>query len=473
MLRNSSRRFSALTLLAGLATLLVLGGFGCTLFPNAQVAQKTKPITLKFWSVYDDADSFGDAFTAYQAIHHNVSFDFKRLTYDEYEKQILNALAEDQGPDIVSLPATWMHRFQPELMPVPQTLTLAYREIQGTIQKQAVTVIHSNPGITLKQLANDYVDVVSQDAVMLTAQADPKMPLIPKIYGLPLSVDTMALYYNKDLLNRAGIAQPAGDWKTFQDQVKKITKLDQTGTIIQSGVALGTADNVERGTDVLSLLMMQNGANMTDDSGTVTFDRYPPELAGRPFPPGAEALIFYTDFANPVKEVYTWNDKMPNSLQAFENGQTAFFFGYSYHMAQIRLANPKLNFGVSSFPQIEGNKPIYYPNYWINAVTSKTQNPNEAWDFVEFMAKPENVKSYLAKTHQPAALRSLVNDQLQDLDLNVFASQESAAKSWYHGTDAVATEQAFQDMIRQMLAGNADPTKILELGASKVNQTIK
>ncbi len=470
MLPNSFRRLS---ILAGLTAVLILGGFGCKLFPDKKIAEAMRPVTIKFWSVYDDSETLDPIFTAYQSVHRNVSFDFKRLTPDEYEKKVLNALAEDQGPDIVSLPSTWLRRFQPELLPVPPTLSLAFREIQGTIKKEAITVIHTFPGTTLKELANDYVDAVSQDVVLPTEQADPKMPLVPKIYGLPISVDTMALYYNRDILNKSGIAQPAADWKTFQDQIKKITRLDQTGTIIQSGTALGTADNVERGVDVLGILMMQNGAAMTDDTGTVTFDKYPPELAGRPLPPAAEALVFYTDFANPVKEVYTWNDKMPNSLQAFEAGQTAYFFGYSYHLAQIRHASPTLNFGVTTFPQIAGNKPIYYPNYWVNAVTNKTQNPNEAWDFVQYMAKEANAKTLLAKYRRPAALKSLATQQLQDIDMNVFATQAPLAKSWYHGIDEDATEKAFQDMIRQMLAGDADAKKIVEVGATKVNQTIK
>ncbi|MEY4744117.1 MAG: hypothetical protein RL272_62 [Candidatus Parcubacteria bacterium] len=466
---TTMRRFAAV---ACAATVLIFAGFGCK-GVNKEVAQRSQPITLKYWRVFDGDDAFGAILQAYQKIHPNIGVEYRRLNYDEYEKAILDGLAQDQGPDIISLQNTWLRRWQPRLLPVPPVLTIPYREIQGTIKKEYVTVMRQEPGMTLKQLANDYVDIVSEDVVIPTEQDDPRAPLVPKIYGLPLFVDTMVLYFNRDILNRAGIPQPATDWKTFQDQVKKITKLDETGAIIQSGAALGTVDNVQRATDIMTLLMMQNGTPMTDQNGTVTFDKYPPELAGRPYPPGAEALIFYTDFANPVKEVYTWNDKMPDSLEAFVKGQTAFFFGYSYHLPQIRLANPKLNFGIAPFPQIEGNKPVNYANYWVETVSKKTKYPNEAWDFVQFMTKADHAKDYLAATRKPTALRSLINGQLEDLDLSVFASEVPTAKSWYHGGDADATEKAVAEMIRQMLAGEADPKKIVELGATKVNQTIK
>jgi len=458
--------------LAGLATVLLLAGFGCR-GANKEVIQRSQPITLKYWRVFDGDEAFGLIFNDYRKIHPNIAIEYRRFRFDEYEKALLDAIAEDKGPDIISLHNTWLRRWQPRLLPVPPVLSVPYRELQGTIKKELVTVIHQVPGMSIKQLANDFVDVVSEDAILPTEQEDPRAPLIPKIYGLPLSVDTMVIFYNRDILNRSGIAQPASDWRLFQEQVKKITKLDEVGAIIQSGAALGTTDNVERSTDVLGLLMMQNGTPMTDQNGTVTFDKYPPELAGRPYPPGAEALIFYTDFANPEKEVYTWNDKMPNSLAAFVNGQTAFYFGYSYNIADIRLNNPKLNFGISAFPQIEGNKPVNYANYWIETVSNKTKYPNETWDFVQFMTKAENAQKYLAATKKPTALRGLVNGQLEDLDLSVFAAQVPTAKSWYHGTDAEATEKAFAEMIRQMLAGEADPKKIVELGATKVNQTIK
>jgi hypothetical protein len=34
-------------------------------------------------------------------------------------------------------------------------------------------------------------------------------------------------------------------------------------------------------------------------------------------------------------------------------------------------------------------------------------------------------------------------------------------------------ESAFADMIRQMLAGETDPKRLLEVAATKVNQTIR
>ncbi len=459
-------------LLISVVTLLLTAGFGCK-GVSKEVAQASKPFTLKYWRVFDDSDTISDAINAYRALHPNVTISYRKLRYDEYQKAVLDALAEDKGPDIFSLHNTWIREWQPRLVAAPPVVTVPFREIQGTIKKEAVTVLRQLPGPSIKSLANDFVDVVSGDVVIPTEQADPRAPLVPKIYGLPLSVDTMVMYYNRDILNASGITQPATHWREFQEQVKKITKLDEVGTIIQSAAAIGTADNVERSTDILSVLMMQNGTQMADENGMATFDRYTPETSGQPLTPGAAALVFYHDFANPEKEVYTWNDKMPGSLEAFAEGRVAYFFGYAYHLPAIRAMSPKLNFAIAGFPQIEGNKPINYANYWVEVVSKKTLHRDEAWDFVQFLTKAEMAQRYLTKTNKPTALRSLVNGQLESLDLSVFASQVPTSKSWYHGLDAAATEKALGDMIKQMQEVDADPLKIVELGATKVNQTIK
>jgi len=472
-LARIARRLSrSKAVFACLTAILIFGGFSCG--QDEDVTDLTQPFTIKYWRVFDDRDAFRDIVTAYQTLHPHIKIDYRLFRYDEYERELLNAISEDRGPDIFSIHNTWMNEWRPRLLAAPATLSIPYTEMKGSLKKEAVTTIKSVPGVTVRQVANDFIDAVSYDVVIPTEQADPRAPLIPRVYGLPLSVDTMVMYYNRDILNAGGIAKPASHWLEFQEHVKKITRLDEAGNIIQPAASLGTAENVERASDILSVLMMQNGAEMTDDDGVATFDRIPEELTGRTTPPGAEALIFYTDFANPEKEVYTWNAKMPDSLEAFVKGQTAYFFGYSYHLAQIRQQNAALNFGIAPLPQIEGNKPVNYGNYWVEVVSDKTEHPDEVWEFLQFMTAAEQAQKYLGVTKKPTALRSLINSQLEDIDLSVFASELPTAMTWYRGSDADATESTFKEMIEQMLAGEEpDPVRIVGLGATKVNQTIE
>ena len=439
---------------------VLTAGFGCQT-ANKAATDAAKPITLTFWQAFDDSDAYADIITKYRVLHPNITIEYKKFRYEEYENELLNAWAEDRGPDIFAVQNTWLKKYQTKLVPMPAQITMAYMVETGTIQKQTIPQLQTTQSLTIKDLKNNFADVVASDVILDDG----------KIYGLPLSIDTLALFYNRDLLNSAGVIGAPSYWnKEFQQNVKKLTKQDPKKGIVQSGVALGTAKNISRFSDILSVLMMQNGAIMTTNN-QITFNSVPDNKSN--YNPGLEALRFYTDFANPNKEVYSWNGDMPNSLEAFTSGSLAMFFGYSFDIAQIRAQAPKLNFGIAKLPQIEGNSlSINFANYWVDSVSKKSQHPNEAWDFVQFLTKEENAKIYLDKTKKPTALKSLISSQKDDEDLGVFAEQILSAKSWYHGKSINDAESAIGEMINAVLATPEKIQDILSDGANKVQQTI-
>jgi multiple sugar transport system substrate-binding protein len=346
---------------------------------------------------------------------------------------------------------------------MPASITMAYPVEKGTIQKDIVPELRTIKSPTLRELKDKFVDVVYSDVVLDDSQ----------VYGLPLSVDTLALYYNRDLLNNAGITDAPRYWnKEFQQNVKKLTKQDPVTGIVQSGIALGGSSNIERYSDILAVLMLQNGAVMMDGK-QVLFNTIPAATKDRKYNPGLEALRFYIDFSNPGKEVYSWNETLPNSLELFANGKLALMFGYSYHLATIKAQSPKLNFSVSPLPQIEGSQyEVNFANYWVETVSKKSKYPNEAWDFIIFATKEEQVQSYLTKTKRPTALRALVKTQSEDNEIGIFASQLLTAKSWYRGKDVTSAETAIGEMINNARQNTERILEVINTGAAKVQQTV-
>jgi ABC-type glycerol-3-phosphate transport system substrate-binding protein len=438
--------------------------FGCKTTVSKEAKEKIQPVTLNYWRVWDGQDAFNDIISAYNALHSNITINYRKLRYEEYEQELIDGFAEDRGPDIFSVNAGWLRRYQSKISPLPEQTTMAYSVITGTLQKQETVELRASQSITAKQLKENYVDVAADNAIV-----------DGKIYGLPLSVDTMVVFYNRDLLNSAGITEIPRYWdEKFLSDVKKLTKQDKDGKIVQSGTALGTAGNIERYSDILSLIMMQNGAEMITPEGVVSFHRLPAAESDKSYVPGLEALRFYTDFANPVKEVYAWNKDLPNSLEAFINGRLAFFFGYSYHLPQIKARAPRLNLGISPMLQIEGNPTtVNFANFWLETVSAKSKYQNEAWDFIQFATNAENVKSYLTTAQRPTALRALINEQTNDENLAVFANQLLTARAWYKGKDYNAAEVIMGDMIDQALVDPKQMPKLMETAARKIQQTIQ
>ena len=147
-------------------------------------------------------------------------------------------------------------------------------------------------------------------------------------------------------------------------------------------------------------------------------------------------------------------------------------FGYSYHLPTILAQAPKLNFAIAKLPQIEGNTPVNFANYWLETVSSKSKNLNEAWDFIQFETRAEQAKTYLAKVKRPTALRALINEQIDDNDIGIFASQILTAKSWYNGADSAAAEKIFGEMIDDTVLTQDKTEALINLAASKVQQTM-
>ena len=448
-------------------------GIQCTKGASKEVAQAARPVTLNWWRVFDDQSAVQPIIDAYRVLHPNVTIQYRKLRFDEYERELLNALAEDRGPDIISLHNTWIHGFEPKLAAMPASVVLPFQELQGSIKKEVITKLKTVPLVSLTQLQERYVDTVYQDAVI--SSRNPKSGKFEEaIYGLPLALDTLALYYNRDMFNLAGIPEPPSTWSEFQVAVKKITKLDDKGNVLTSGAALGSSRNIERSSDILALLMMQNGAEMIGQNGAAVFDRVPRTFKDRAVPPGEGALTFYTDFANPLKEVYTWNETLPPSLTAFANGKTAMMLGYAYHLPQVRSRAPRMNLGIAPSPQVDGNPTVNFASYWLEAVSKKSKQQSWAWDFIRFATSSEQAAKYMSLAGKPTALRGLVGSQLEDRDMGVFASQVLTAKSWYRGANSSAADSAFADMIDAVLTGAVkDPRDALRLGVQKVNQTLR
>ncbi|EKD47325.1 MAG: hypothetical protein ACD_66C00115G0001, partial [uncultured bacterium] len=448
-----------------LFVLLVGTGAGCT---GGSSSATLENVELTVWRVFDDDDAFDTIINNYRVIHPNVKINYRKLRYDEYENELIRAFAENRGPDIVSLHNTWLPAYQVLLAPMPESVNLTYQETQGTLRKETVVVSRTEPTMSMRQLESTFVEQIAQD-VILDYQVDTDVSPVEKIYGLPLAMDSLALYYNKDLFNTAGIATPPQSWGEFQDDVIALTTYDKSGNVDQSGAALGTSQNVERASDIVSLLMMQNGTAMTDQKNKITFNTITNDVADGVFP-GFDAVSFYTDFANPTKEVYTWNNTFDSSFESFTNGETAMFLGYSYHIPLIQTASPKLNYGIAPVPQISGGREINFANYWVESVTASCDNPDWAWDFVQFETSEDQVVSYLDAAKKPTALRNLISSQLNDSYLGAFAEQTLTAQSWYHGYDSGVMEDVFEDLINAVLSGSyEDPGDIMDSAATQVS----
>ncbi|MEK7131424.1 MAG: extracellular solute-binding protein, partial [Patescibacteria group bacterium] len=401
----------------------------------------------------------------YKADRPYLTINLKQLRADEIYPRLLEALAEDQGPDIISVRNRWLRFYRPKLSAMPPIVAdTTARTEKTTLGTQTIVNTATLNLPTATQIDKEYVQAVKSDVVM-----------DGKVYGLPLSLDNMALYYNKDLLDRAGVAEPPKNWEDFQAAVKKLTKFDKkSGKILQSGAALGTGNNIPGFEDLLYILFRQSSISFVNKSGFATFQNQ----AGNQANPAMSVMNFYTDFANSARDTYTWNEEMDNALNKFVNGSLAFFFGYSYHYPVIKARAPQLNVVILPMLQLNPEQPVNAANYWVQSVLDKSKNKNEAWGLLNFLAHSKATKDYLDQSGRPSALRTYIAGQLDNTELYPFVSQVLIADSWYKGKDYDTAVKALGDMAHEWLLPPPQVGRelewhqeVLNRAAAKFNQT--
>ncbi|TES95895.1 extracellular solute-binding protein [Patescibacteria group bacterium] len=413
-------KFFALPLVFILIVAIVVG-CGCKAEDEDGKFSSKDKINLTYWRLFDDRDTIQPIIDEYQKKNKNITITYKKFSYEDYERQAIDELAAGKGPDIWMIQNDWLPRHKDKLTPMPEEMmnTETYR--------------------------TTFVDVATDDLV------DDN-----RIYGIPLTVDSLALFWNKDLFNKAGISQPPATW---DDLIKDVSRLTKTrgNTVNQSAMALGTATNVSSAANILSWLMMQNGATMIDEAkNQAIFNARHKTEDGQAYYPGISALEFYTSFADPAKQTYSWNSSMLNSIDAFLNSKAAMVLAPSFQVKMLQVKSqsktPKLQFDVAPAPQIKDGITVNAATYFAEVVSKNCENPDAAWDFLTFLSDKENMQKYHEATQRPPSRKDLVEGFANEQYYGVFSVQAPSAKSFYK-VDSNGVDRIFVEMITSVNNG--------------------
>ncbi len=401
------------------------------------------PAKLLVWKVFSDQTSYQPLLDAYRKVRPNVQVTFVEKDERGYEEELINALASGQGPDIFSINNAWLPKYLDKITP--------------TTEKQW----------TFTDYKNAFVDAVVSD-----------FTLDRKIYGAATYVDSLALYYNKDLLGSAGIAVPPRTWDELARQVQALTRQNQTGYFSRSGIAAGLSSNapggrINRAEDILYLFMMQKGAQAWSADGSRPLFGGSGTGVGASATPAKDALEFYTSFASPSSPNYAWNTRSDYSIDAFANGRAAFMINYSYAREIIQQKASTLNFDTAPVPQPNLDQPtVNFANYWGEVVSKQSKYPTEAWDFLKATTKQEALDKYYAGHKQPSSRKDLIDLQTSDPDIGVFAHANLTAKTFYRPDqgkfDAIMAKAIDDVILRGVSTSEAISTAVSQGSALSV-----
>lgn len=483
-------------LILPLILLLSITLTGCSGGKSSQDGNKP---TLYWWRVIGDASE-----ETYKQIAKNYSYnsgvnvEIISKRPETYEQEVLAALAAHQSvenaPDIISIPSEDLPRFVPQLAPAPNDLF----DIGLAKNKQT--------GVSATEYVKDkFEPIVAKTTILNNAAGE------AKLYGLPITVDSLALYINQTMLYEiASDIQTSSKYSKdkSKEEITEITKKIQSAPktwaelaeivpyltvkdgqkITRSAIAMGTSKNVERSYDILSTIMMQNGTQLTDSSLNAATLNQSQAGATSSTNPGEEALKFYLRFSNPEDPLYTWNSQMPNSVDAFLQGQVAMIPHYASLYVHLINEAPSLkrSIAVAPMPQISSAESVTgFQNQKVAGrlnvfcAPSAKGDPDRqaaAWQFIRYLTSKEGSQTYISATKMPSAIK-----ELNKAKFNVFDEQKAIADTWYKGHKAMQIDQIFITMIDDAYTGkksvldslntaSASATVILQASKSKWSQ---
>lgn len=341
--------------------------------------EENRNVSLSYWGFWEEG-SLNSVISDFEKENPNIKINYSRQDQEDYRERLVTRIQNGDGPDIFRFHNSWYPMLRDFLLPLPK----------GTIEK--------------KEFLDNFYDVAATDLIKNGA-----------IYGIPLEIDTLALYINPQIFESTVVPTT---WQEFVEAAQALTKRNEDGLIDVAGAAMGTYENVAHAPDIISLLFAQNGANMQDLSSS------PAKVE--------DALRFYTNFA--LVERSVWDQTLPNSTLAFSQGKLAMYFGYSWDYFTIKEKNPQLIFKIVSAPQLLKDEKVNIASYFAEGVSSKSKHPKEALLFMKYLAKPEAQEKLYQEVSkakvfgQPYGNKTLA-DKLKDSKVFIFVDQARTAVS--------------------------------------------
>ena len=403
-------RTQHILLIAGVVVLvLVLIALG--ILPGRKAPGPSSTV-IEFWGFGDDDEVWTSVINAFKKQYAYIGVVYKRFDEATYEDTLINRIAAGKGPDIFMLKNSQLAKHRDKIAPISQRV--------------------------FKFTARDMNTLFVDGATMALTEKD------GTIVGVPLFVDTPALFYNKDIFNAEGIASPPGaSWEDVTALAGRLTQKTVFNELIRSGMALGTFDNIDNAFEIVSSLFLQTGGKVIDRKSSAV--DFPPSFV--------EALDLYTSFADPSKTQFSWTKDFPGALDAFAEGKTAMAIGFASDIGRLKGKNAHLNFGIVPLPQQKKfSVATVYGSYFFPTVSKFSKHADAAWTFILYAASRDVAREYLDVTNRPPARRDLITAGSKSPELDVFYRQALIAKDWAVPDDRGA-RRAFRDVITAVAAG--------------------
>lgn len=207
-----------------LVTMMLLG---LSVIPS--IAEEQVTLNVFYWdtSFQDAMQELAESFTAQ---YPNIQIEMTQMPFAQYWTKLQTTLTTDSAPDVFWMNYNYATAF------IPDKLLLD------------ITQDVMDPS----KFPDTCVEMFVEDG---------------KMYGVPFLYDTIAMFYNKQLFDAAGVPYPTSDWtwEDLRDAAKKLTIKDDQGNVTQYGFIMDLAAQAG-----MFNFLLQNGVTVFEEDRVAT-----------------------------------------------------------------------------------------------------------------------------------------------------------------------------------------------------------
>jgi len=278
-----------------------------------------------------------------------------------------------------------------------------------------------------------------------------------KTYGLPIAASARAMYYNKELFEKAGIAKPPATWTELQEDARKIKAQGAFGFGLQGK---------EIETDVYYYYAMwSQGTEILNKDGT----------SGLGTPGALEAAKLYKSMIDEgLTQPGVTSNNREDVQNLFKQGKVGMMITAPFLSNQIKEEVPNLKYGVAAIPAGPSGARGTYGVTDSIIMFKNSKNKDEAWKLLDFLftkeqrAKFTQGEGFLPVNKEEAKMDYYVNNA----DLAAFTALLPDARfaPVIPGWEEIA--QITSDAMQKIYLGG-DPEAGLKDAAAKANAVLK
>jgi ABC-type glycerol-3-phosphate transport system substrate-binding protein len=351
-----------------------------------------------------------------------------------FDSELLNALAEGRGPDIIFMSHEKLIQTRSKIQPI------------------------SYESFPKRDFQNLYIDGAEIFA------------LNDGVYAYPVAVDPLVMYYNRDLLGTKNIINPPATWEAVvNDIIPAMVERDYNRNIIRSPLAFGEYRNINNGFAILSMLLLQGGSALVAERP----DKYQMLLnttaagTGLPF---ENALTFYTNFASPSNPLYSWNRALALDRDEFLGERLVLYFGKGSEGRSLASQNPNLNFDIAEVPQgATANVRRTYASFYGLALLKSSANKNGAFTVLQALGTASRSQILANALNMAPAHRSTLNAGSNDQYGRIAYQSAIVSRGWLN-PDPTRTSDIFGQMVEDVLSNRYRPSESANDAVSRLSE---